>query len=319
MERERVRLEFINDLSKLNVKGRTAITLGKFDGLHRGHRKLISEVVSKKNEGFIPSVFTFEVPPNRLLKGSLEGILLTNLERCHYLHTLGIEILVQCPFTKEIASLEPENFVKEILVEKLNVACIVVGEDFRFGHDREGDIYLLEKLSEKYGYELIVFEKEQEEGKVISSTYIKEELKKGNIELVNKLLGYSYFISGEIVYGKQLGRKLGVPTINITAKAEKLLPASGVYTSLTTIEGRKFYGASNVGSRPTVSNSNQKNVETYLIGFDENVYGKEAIVEFCSFQRAEEKFDSIEKLKEQMELDIDKAKKYSQASVDKKF
>ena len=118
-------MEFINEISKLHVKDKTAVTLGKFDGVHRGHRKLISEVVRKKKEGYIPSVFTFETPPNKYLTGSTEGVLLTNLEKCQYLHTLGVEILVQCPFTKEIASLEAEVFVKEILIDKLNAACIL--------------------------------------------------------------------------------------------------------------------------------------------------------------------------------------------------
>ncbi|NLZ80666.1 MAG: bifunctional riboflavin kinase/FAD synthetase [Clostridiales bacterium] len=310
-------MEFINNISKLHVQNKTAVTLGKFDGLHRGHRKLISEVISKKVEGYLPSVFTFETPPSKYLTGSTEGVLLSNLERCHYLHTLGIEILVQCPFTKEIASLEAEIFVKEILIEKFNAGCIVVGDDFRFGHNRTGDVYVLKELSKKYGFELIVFSKEQEEGRDISSTYIKEELKKGNIEVVNRLLGYSYFISGEIIHGKKLGRQLGVPTINITPEAEKLLPPNGVYPSISTIEGRKFYGTTNIGSRPTVSDSVKRNIETYLMDFDKDVYGKEAIVELCVFQRSEEKFDSLEELQQQMELDIQYARKYFQSFVDK--
>lgn len=303
-------MEFINELSKLNVKGMTAVTLGKFDGLHKGHKKLISEVVNKRNEGYIPSVFTFEAPPNKFLKGSTEGLLLTNLERCKYLHNLGIEILIQCPFTKEIATLEPEAFVREILVNKLNAKCIVVGDDFRFGHHRAGDVYVLEELSKKYGYELLVFSKEKEDGADISSTLVKEELKKGNIELVNKLLGYHFFVTGEIVYGKQLGRTMDVPTINITPRVEKLLPPSGVYPSITTIDGKQFFGTTNIGSRPTVSNSSQINVETFLFDFNEEVYGKETIVELCNFQRREEKFNSLEELKEQMKIDIQYARDF---------
>lgn len=300
------------------MKDKTAVTLGKFDGLHRGHKKLIHQVVGKQGEGYIPSVFTFETPPSKYLKGFTEGILLTNEERCDYLHTLGVEVLVQCPFTKEIASMEPEVFVKEILMNRLHVGCIVVGDDFHFGHNRLGDIYVLENLSKKYGFELIVFPKEREEGTVISSTYIKAELRKGNIALVNKLLGYSYFISGEIVHGKQLGRQLGVPTINMSPQNEKILPPDGVYTSVTTIEGKTYYGTTNIGTRPTVSNSNQKNVETYLFDFNEDVYGKQARVELCNFQRSEEKFDALEDLKKQMELDIQHAREYFDTYVDKK-
>ena len=205
--------------------------------------------------------------------------------------------------------MEPELFIKWI-VEALTIKCIVVGKDFRFGHDRAGDYRTLEKFASKYGYEVIVLEKMQEDGRDISSTYVREEIAKGNIPKANHLLGYEYFVKSKVVHGKRIGRTIGIPTINMILPAEKLLPPNGVYVTKVFVGENWYMGVSNVGCKPTIAGDNPIGVETYIIDFCQDVYGKEVTVKFLEFLRPEKKFDSIEDLKTQMNADIVRAERY---------
>jgi len=297
-------MEFITDLLHLKLEKRSAITLGKFDGLHRGHRLLINEVLRKKKEGFLAAMFTFDSPPSRLLSGRKSGTILTNQERRNIAEKIQMDVMVQCPFTKEVACMEPEDFIRDILIKRMNTGFITVGEDFHFGHERRGDIVLLSQLSKKYGYELVVMPKEQYQGRDISSSYIRETLSAGNVELAHRLLGYPYFISGEVVRGKQLGRVLQVPTANQIPNQEKLLPPNGVYASLVKIQKKDYYGMTNIGVRPTVEHTEQRNVETYLFDYFGELYGEQITVQLLHYERAEQKFDSIQKLQEQIYKDM---------------
>lgn len=297
-------MEFIRDLEQLKIEKRSAVTLGKFDGLHRGHRLLLNQVLAKKKEGDVAAIFTFDAPPSRLLNGRTSGVILTNEERRALAEKIHIDVLVQCPFTKDIASMEPEEFVKKILIDKMNVGFIVVGTDFHFGHDRKGNIGLLAELSKKYGYKFIVVPKEQYHGRDISSSYIREVLRTGDVTMAHHLLGYPYFISGEVVKGKQLGRTLGIPTANQIPDREKLLPPNGVYASKVKLDGVCYFGMTNIGIRPTVENTEQKNVETFLFDYEGNLYGKNITVQLLQHERPEQCFDSVERLKEQLYSDI---------------
>ena len=182
--------------------------------------------------------------------------------------------------------MEPEAFVAWI-VKSLHVKSMVVGSDFRFGHNRKGDHILLEKLSATYGYTLRVVDKIQYEGRDISSTFVREQIIKGNMEKANDLLGYPFFVKSEVIHGRQLGRTLGIPTINMELVAEKLLPPKGVYATAVEIGGKYYTGVTNVGCKPTVNHSNKVNGSFY------------------SFIRPEQRFSSVEMLKEQMERDIE--------------
>ncbi len=301
-------MEFINQLSQLHIKEKTAVTLGKFDGLHRGHKKLLNQVLRKREEGYRSAIFTFDMPPKNVLKGTNGRMILTNEERTMLLKKYGVDILFECPFTKEIAGMDPEQFVVDILIEQMNAGYIVVGSDFKFGHERSGDIYLLDRLSRKYNFKLLVLAKEQYEGRDISSTYIREVLKEGQMELATTLLGYPYFVTGEVVKGKQLGRTLGVPTINQLPRENKLLPPNGVYASRTVLDGKIYNSMTNIGVRPTVEETQIRNVETYIFDFSEDVYGRDVKVELLSFERPEMKFDSAEALKAQLNEDMCKIK-----------
>ena len=205
--------------------------------------------------------------------------------------------------------MEPEEFVS-MIVSRLNVKCIVVGDDFRFGHNRAGDHELLLKLAPKHGYELIVVDKLKDNGRDISSTYIREEVARGNIKKANSLLGYPYFIMGRVVHGKQLGRTIGIPTINMLPEAEKILPPFGVYASKVNVSDKWYLGITNIGRKPTIEGENPVGVETYIIDFSQDVYDYVVTIELYDFLRPEKKFDSIEELKEQISGDIVKVIKY---------
>lgn len=306
-------MKFTTDLLKLKIEKRSAITLGKFDGLHRGHQLLITQVLQKKKEGYAAAIFTFDTPPNRLLNGQNGGTILTNQERRALAERFQIDWMVQCPFTKEVACMEPEAFIKDILVEKMNVAWIIVGEDFRFGYQRRGDIELLSQLAEECGYQVMVFSKEQYQGRDISSSYIREILLAGDMELAKILLGYPFFIIGNVVYGKQFGRKMGIPTANQLPDAKKLLPPNGVYASRVRLEGEWYYGMTNIGVRPTVEHTSQKNVETYLFDYQGDLYGKELTVQLLHYERPEIRFGSTELLKQQLYTDLITTKEWLHA------
>lgn len=303
-------MEYIKDIIDFCIEDDTVITLGKFDGIHRGHEYLMKYLAIKRAAGLKTVIFTFDIPPRRQVEGQKDGKVLTvNQEKRHLFEQYGIDYLVECPFTPEFMHMEPEAFV-QMIVEQLHVKSLVVGTDFRFGYQRKGDYVLLQKLAKVYGYELQVVDKIQEAGRDISSTDIRKEILVGNIEKANHLLGYDYFVMGIVVHGNQIGRTLNVPTANIIPPKEKLLPPFGVYVTRTIIGDKKYGGITNVGCKPTIQGKNPVGIETHLFDFDEQIYGMELKVEFLQKVRPEMKFDSLDKLKEQMQKDIAFGKKY---------
>lgn len=298
-----------NDTKDFHIEEPTALSLGKFDGVHRGHKELIDNLLQKKKEGMKAAVFTFDIPPKKLTQNNNYRVISTNAEKCGILQERGIDFLLQCPFTPEIMCMEPEDFV-DWIVTGLHVKCIVVGSDFHFGHDRRGDYRVLERLAGRYGYELIVVDKLKFKGRDISSSYVRDELIKGHIETANELLGYPFFVRSEVIHGRQLGRKLGIPTINMELPAEKILPPKGVYVTTVSIEKKCYAGVTNVGCKPTVNNTNKVGVETHILDYNGDLYGMELQVNFFSYIRPEQKFASVEELQEQMEKDINTSHKY---------
>ncbi len=278
------------------------MSLGKFDGLHRGHQLLLERILKKKEEGLAALVFTFDFGrrPSLMLPG----------ERRAMLRGKGMDYLLECPFVPEISHMEPEAFAAEILVRRLRAEYLAVGTDFRFGYERRGDYRVLTELGERYGFRVEVVEKACFEGREISSTFIREELALGCMERVNELLGYPYSVTGEVVHGQQIGRTLGMPTTNLHPEEEKLLPPNGVYATKTRIDGRSYEGITNIGLKPTVEGQRKKGVETYLFGVEQDLYGKEITVEFYAFRRPERKFDSLKELKQQLLLDTEWGKGY---------
>lgn len=299
----------LNEINEFHTDGPTAVSLGKFDGVHKGHDVLIRQLLSAKEKGLETVVFTFDIPPKSLTENNNYRVLSTNEEKKSVFEQYGIDYLLFCPFTKEIMNMEPEDFV-DWLVTSLHVKRIVVGSDFCFGHNRRGNHTLLAKLSEKYGYKLTVVNKLTYKNREISSSYVREEILKGEIETANELLGYPFFVGSEVVHGRQLGRKIGIPTINMKLPAEKILPLKGVYVTKVLVNDRFYAGVTNVGCKPTVNNSNKVVVETHLLDFAGDLYGMELKVFFFHYIRPERKFESVEALRKQMEKDIGECRKY---------
>lgn len=300
---------YTTQVPHLEKEVRSSVTLGKFDGLHRGHQKLINLIRREQGEKNRSVIFTFDVSPRSYILHSPPKYLLTYEERRELAENLGVDILAECPFTEALMHMEPEDFVKEYLAERLHARYLAVGPDFRFGYQRRGTPELLKELGRTYGFRTEIVEKEKYKGRDISSTFVREELEKGHIKEVNQLLGYTYFTKGEIVHGRQLGRTIGIPTANLIPPVIKKLPPNGVYITESLIQGKTYQGITNVGYKPTVK-ENFLGVETYLFSCNADLYGQEAEVRFYRYLRPEIKFSSLEELKCQMLKDIEEGKSY---------
>jgi len=278
-----------------------AVTLGKFDGIHRGHRKLIQTILNRKKEyGELAVVMAFV---------SDRQTILTSEERRILLEKMGVDILLECPLNDQIKHMKADVFIRQILKGDLQASCVVVGEDFRFGHERKGSPELLEKYGEKYDYETIVIAKEMEGNRKISSTYIREELKKGNMEKVTSLMGRDYFVEGQVVHGRGMGHKVLLPTTNLVPPRTKILPPNGVYVTSSYFGDKIYHGITNIGCKPTVGES-FIGVETYLFDCKEDLYGEECRVDFKKFLRPERKFPSLEALKSRLLADAEDGRRY---------
>ena len=295
-------MRIIKGTTEFQVQEETAISIGKFDGLHQGHQLLVERIVKKKQEGLKALIFTFDFGDR--------PVLLLPEERREMLRKWGVDYLLECPFVESISHMEAEEFVRKILVERLHVRYLGVGTDFRFGCQRRGDYRLLQRLSAECGYEVEVVEKACWQGEEISSSRIRRELEQGRMELVNQLLGYAYSVTGEVLHGRKIGRTLGMPTTNIVPSERKLLPPNGVYATRTVIAGELFEGITNIGYKPTVGAEPRKGVETYLFDLDRNLYGEILTVRFYGYERPERKFDSLEELKKRIGQDVEWGRTY---------
>lgn len=304
-------MEYIKNTLEFHIEEPAVITFGKFDGLHRGHEMLMENIhkVAKEN-GLKTVVFTFSIPPQRKVRDASARVLTTNEEKRYIFEQCGIDYLIECPFTKEIMCMEPENFISWI-TKALSVKYMVVGDDFCFGHNRSGNHKVLKAYEEKYGYKTVVFKKMQEDHRDISSTFVREEIASGNIKKANHLLGHPYFIFSKVIHGNQIGRKMGIPTINMVLPPDKLLPKNGVYVTQTTVLGKTYKSISNIGYKPTIAKDNPVGVETYILDFDEELYDQVIQVSFIDYIREERKFDSLTELQLQIERDIDEARRFS--------
>lgn len=302
-------MEYIAGNTDFKYKN-SAVTLGKFDGLHLGHKQLIDLVISYKHQGLTAVMFSFLLHPCNLFSEKEFELIYTEEEKCSKLKRIGFDILISYPFTEETRRMEPEDFIREILIEKLDAKVIVVGNDFRFGAERKGDVALLKQYENVYGYKVIACDKIKYRNDIISSSSIRSALKDGKMELVNQMLGQPYSIRGEVVHGRRLGRTIGMPTTNLTPTSAKLLPPCGVYASKTLIDGVVYPGATNIGYKPTVGEEDHIGVETYIFDYNNDLYGKIIEVELYSYIRPEIKFGALEDLIQKMREDVRLTKEY---------
>lgn len=281
------------------------VALGSFDGLHLGHLSLIKKVKELASENNGNSVvFTFKNHPRNLIKPNEKvELLMTNDEKIKVLEKEHIDILAFKTFDENIMKMQPEDFIKWIC-EDYNAKGIVVGFNFKFGYKNLGDVEFLSKFKQKYNYKLIVMDPYKIDNEIISSTKIRQELKRGNVEKVSKMLSRPYLLTGKVIHGKKLGRTIGFPTVNMDFDSNKIIPDKGVYYTNIEINGKKFKGITSVGNNPTVNGQNLT-IETHVLNFNKDIYGEEVTLYFISKMREEIKFNSISELKEQLKKDRD--------------
>ncbi len=303
-------MKFINLKNKIElnfITQPTVLCLGNFDGVHIGHRQLVDTVLEKRNS--IISIYPDAVTgawffDSNFYKNTDEIYSLD--EKLNVFASLGIDYAIIADFN-DMKSLSPTDFVNDVLIEQCNCIHAVCGENFRFGSKAAGDSHTLVQLMNGNATIVPLLTKDNN---VISSTYIRFLLSDGEIEKANALLSANYSITETVVYGKQLGRKLGIPTINQNIESKKLILKNGIYATICTINNKQYFGVTNVGTRPTVDINAHKNIETHIIDFQEDCYGNVITVEFVHRIRDEIKFDNIDDLKERIQQDIELTKKY---------
>ena len=303
-------MKVISNTTEFYIEEPSVVAIGKFDGFHCGHQRLLRMVKEQKEKGFVTVVFTFVPSPAAYFSKENVKELTTIEEKRSLFEKAEIDYWIEYPFYKEIADMEPERFIKDVLVKRIHAKCIVAGEDVSFGRHGAGNYQLLCDKSEECGYEVVIIEKVQYEGREVSSTYVREEVIKGNMERVHQLLGIPYHIVGTIVHGRKLGRTIGMPTVNQIPAATKLLPPKGVYYSIACLGERKLRAITNIGIKPSVTDEAAMGVETYIYDFSEDVYGEQLEVYLLSYKRPEMRFDSVDALKEQMAADIEEGREY---------
>lgn len=284
------------------------VTIGTFDGVHLGHRKIISrikEIADAINGETV--ILTFFPHPRMILHPEDQDIKMINTmnEKAELLEQLGVDHLIITPFSRDFSNQTPEEYIRNVLVEKIGTKKIVIGYDHRFGKDRQGGLAELQQLAPVYDFEVIEIPEQDIHDVAISSTRIRQALLRDNIDLANEFLGYSFFISGKVMRGDQIGRQINYPTANILVEETyKLIPGEGIFAVKVKVNGQEFKGMGYIGHRPTI-NGLTRNIEVNIFDFDQDIYTQPIRMEFVHFVRGDVKFESLDQLKKQ--LDKDKA------------
>lgn len=302
-------MEIIRSIAAFNSSEKTIVTIGTFDGIHIGHKKILKNLIATaKKEGKKSVLLTFFPHPRMVLQKDKSILLLNTLdEKSMLLEKMGLDYLIIHPFSKEFSRLTALDFVRDVLVNKINTSRLIIGYDHHFGKNREGNIHQLKEYSLLYDFEVEEIPAQDIDDVSVSSTKIRAALKRGNLKTANKYLGYHYMLSGIVVNGKKLGGTIGFPTANIEVKEPyKLIPSTGVYVIRTQINSVLFSGIMNIGFNPTVLGKHQT-IEAHLFNFNEDLYGEKITVEFVYFLREEKKFKSVDELVAQLNIDKENA------------
>ena len=309
-------MEVVHGISRLQTQlSKSVVTIGNFDGLHFGHREIISKTVAKAKEKDARSVVvTFNPHPRKILRPEAHHVqLFDHKDQEKEMSLMGVDVLVMEPFSRDLSQLTAEKFLSDYIIKPLSPIALVVGYDFAFGANREGTLSTLEKLCQKSGLDLEIVNPIKMDGLVISSSEIRKSIKEGHVDLARKMLGRSFYLSGLVEKGDQRGRILGFPTANLSTNAE-VFPKVGVYATYTQIRDEMYKSVTNVGYNPTFIGSDGKNrplkVESHILNFNKDIYGEEIEIFFEQFIRPEIKFSDIEALKSQIKHDINTALDY---------
>lgn len=305
-------MEIITKTTDFYLQEETAAAIGKFDGVHVGHRRLLEEILAQKKVGRKACVFTFDPPPSVLFGKTGEKELSTREEKRRLFAALGVDILIEFPLSRETAAMLPQTFVADVLFGRMQAGFVAAGTDLSFGAGGAGDAALLKRMAAKYGVDVRIIEKVAVDGQEVSSTRVREALEAGDMQLTEHLLGMPYPVIGIVQHGNRIGRTLGMPTLNLLPPEDKLLPPLGVYYSGVWLKGRYYKAISNVGYRPTIQEEGKRlGVETYLYDFDGDAYGEEIEVNLYAFKRPEKQFHDVEELRVQLQEDIAAGAAYS--------
>ena len=303
----------LNTKSDFNQQN-LCITIGNFDGVHTGHYSVINKLIEESEKSKLKTTVMSFTPHPKIFFGKSKNRfnITTKNEKLDILKGMGIDIYIDFEFDNELANLSANDFIKKIILKKLNVKKLVIGSDFKFGKDREGNLDTLRELSTTLIFDLVVIDilNFKNTKKKFSSSYIREMITKGNFQEVSSMLGRNWTMNGLVIKGDQKARKIKFPTANVKPN-EKILPKKGVYCVKASFNSKTYNAVANFGYRPTVDGSTLL-LETHLFEFNDDIYGKELTVEFLAFIRSEQKFNSFEELTKQIEKDIKTAKIYHQ-------
>ena len=305
-------MKIVKDITNFSSETQTFVTIGTFDGVHFGHQQIIEKLVSEAQKAGKKSVvLTFFPHPRMVLqKDAFLELINTIDERAALLEKTGLDYLIIHPFSKEFSRTTALEFVRDILVNQLNISKLIIGYDHHFGKNREGNITQLTEYSHLYDFKVEEIPAQDIDSVSVSSTKIRRALHAGNLKTANNYLGYNFMLNGTVVNGKKLGGKIGYPTANIDVKETyKLIPKTGVYVVKATIDKKTVFGMMNIGNRPTV-NGNHQTIEVHFFDFNEDLYNQYLTIELLYFLRDEHKFDSVELLIHQLKKDEETARDY---------
>jgi riboflavin kinase/FMN adenylyltransferase len=307
-------MQIINDINSNRITHNTGVGLGSFDGLHIGHMALINTLISECRLNCLNSVvFTFSRHPDYMLKKhNISPLITTNEQKNKILASTDLDCLIYQDFSESFSKLSPDEFVKQILIDKLKARLVVIGFNYRYGHMGKGNAETMKRSGNMHGFRVIVVPPVKVNSEIVSSTLIREYIRRGNIERVFQLLGRHFSLYGTVEQGRRVGRTLGFPTANIEAHPEMVIPARGVYITKTLFEGKWYNGVTNVGIAPTVRNKGSLSIETHLLDYNGDLYGKDIEVCFIHKLRGEKRFNNIDSLKKQVLDDIKMARSYWQ-------
>jgi riboflavin kinase/FMN adenylyltransferase len=301
-------MKIYHNINEFKAVKNAVVTIGTFDGVHLGHRKIIERLKELADEcGGETVILTFFPHPRMILHPEDESLKLINTihEKAALLEQLGIDHLIITPFSRDFSNQSPEAYIRDVLVNTIGTKKIVIGYDHRFGKDRAGNFDDLLKLSTTYGYDVIEIPEQDINDVAVSSTLIREALLNGAIELANNFLGYPFFITGKVGRGDQIGRTIGYPTANIMIEETyKLIPDDGIFSAKVIVGGVSHKGMAYIGSRPTI-NGITRNIEVNIFDFDTEIYGEEISMQFFNYVRGDVKFDGLDALKIQLAKDRD--------------
>lgn len=293
----------INSLNEIEHFDKSIVTIGKFDGIHKGHELLIEKTVNySKQEKLTSIVFTFKNSPISYFSNIITREIITEDEKMNKLKSLGVDVVIDIPFNKDMADISAENFVKEILINKLGVKKLIIGHDFAFAKNREGTPPVLKILGKKYNFDVQVIDPVIINNVRVSSTHVKDLIYAGRVDEIKSYLGRNYTIEGTVIHARKLGRTIGFPTANIKLEKNLIIPKRGIYATKVYIDDKVYIGATNIGYNPTV-NGEKMSVETNILKFDQDIYGKTIKLEFLERIRDEKKFNDLNELKIQLKMD----------------